>query len=501
MPCTTILAGSKATNDRSTMIARTDDGFFDVKKLIVVDPKDQPRKYKSVISHLEIDLPDDPLRYTSCPSVDPKEGIWAATGINAANVAMTATETITSNPRVLAADPLVTYQKAKNDQENDTPGGIGEEDIVVLVLPYVRTAREGVLRLASLLETYGTYESNGIAISDENEVWWLETIGGHHWMARRVPDEAVVIAPNQFGMDSFDMEDAFGDQKAHLCSADLREFIENNDLDLNQYELFDAVGDGEIDKEAFMNPRDIFGSHTDMDHIYNTPRAWFIGRYLAPYSYTWDGENADFRPESDDIPWCLIPDRKVTVEDVKYLLSSHFQGTPYDPYTSHNTGVRGKYRSIGISRTGVTTLCQIRPGLPDAIKGIEWICFGSTTFTQFLPVYANVTKIPAYLSEVTLDASTDNFYWASRIMGAMADAAYADCRQLIDRYQNAVLTEGRRLVLQYDRRMTESGDFSLTEEANEALAAMAREQTTATLTKVLAEASKHMKNGYSLADN
>ena len=42
---------------------------------------------------------------------------------------MTATETITSNPRVLGADPLV-------------KGGIGEEDIVYLVLPYVRSARE-----------------------------------------------------------------------------------------------------------------------------------------------------------------------------------------------------------------------------------------------------------------------------------------------------------------------------------------------------------------------
>ena len=36
MPCTTILVGKKASNDNTTMIARTDDGFFDEKKLIVV---------------------------------------------------------------------------------------------------------------------------------------------------------------------------------------------------------------------------------------------------------------------------------------------------------------------------------------------------------------------------------------------------------------------------------------------------------------------------------
>ena len=487
MSCTTVLVGKNASNDRSTMIARTDDGSFDVKKLIVVEPKKQPRKYKSVISHVEIELPDDPMRYTACPSVDPKNGTWAATGINAANVGMTATETITSNPRVLAADPLVEYQKAKSRREKDVPGGIGEEDIVVLVLPYIKTAREGVMRLAGLLEQYGTYESNGIAFNDADEVWWLETIGGHHWMARRVPDDACVINPNQFGMDAFDLEDAFGAQKAHLCSADLREFIAENHLDLNV-------------KGAF-NPRDIFGSHTDMDHIYNTPRAWFMGRYLTPYSHRWDGPDAEFGPESDNIPWALIPDRKLAVEDVKYMLSAHYQGTPYNPYSNQDTGKRGMYRSIGINRTGVTSLCQIRGDAPEALRGIEWICFGSTAFDAMLPVYANVERIPRYLSSVALDTSTENFYWGSRLIAALADHNYSSCIQHIERYQNAVFTKGRRLILEYDRKMVESGDYSLAAEANEKLADMAKEQTISTLNKVLLDASQHMKNGYNRADN
>ena len=487
MSCTTVLVGKNASNDRSTMISRTDDGFFDVKKLIVVEPKDQKKKYKSVISHLDIELPGDPLRYTACPSVDPKRGIWAATGINAANVGMTATETITSNPRVLAADPLVEYKKAKKRGEKDVPGGIGEEDIVVLVLPYIRCAREGVLRLASLLEQYGTYESNGIAFNDENEVWWLETIGGHHWMAQKIPDDACVINPNQFGMDAFDLEDAFGKQKAHLCSKDLREFIAENHLDLNQGGVF--------------NPRDVFGSHTDMDHIYNTPRAWFMGRYLTPRSHRWEGENAEFTPESDNIPWALVPDRKLAVEDVKYMLSAHYQGTPFNPYTSQDTGKRGMYRSIGINRTGVTSVCQIRGGVPEAIRGIEWICFGSTTFSALLPVYTNVSKMPAYLSQVTLDTSTENFYWGSRLIGALADPNYSACIQLIERYQNAVAVKGRQLILEYDRKIAESGDAALAAEANGKLCEMAKEQTISTLNKVLLSASQHMKNGYNRADN
>lgn len=487
MPCTTILVGKHATNDNSTMIARTDDGHFDVKRMTVVLPKDQPKVYTSVGGKLRIELPAHPLRYTACPNVDPKEGTWAATGINEANVGMTATETITSNPRVLAADPLVTAHKAKSRREKDVPGGIGEEDMVVLVLPYIRSAREGVLRLAALLEQYGTYESNGIAFNDENEIWWMETIGGHHWMAKRVPDDVAVVMPNQFGMDSFDFDDAFGAQKAHLCSKDLLEFIETYHLDCNQ--------------NGACNPRAIFGSHTDQDHVYNTPRAWYMGRCLTPFSHQWDGPNAEYGPESDDIPWSFVPDRKVTVEDVKAILSSNYFGTPYNPYLNQDTGARGKYRSIGINRTGVTSLCQIRPEAPDAAKGLEWICFGSTTFDALLPVYPNVSKLPAYLSSVQLEASTENFYWGSRLIGALADHSYNQCVQHIDRYQSAVMTKGRKIVLEYDRKIAETGDAKLLEEANERLAAMAKAQTDKTLTAVLHESSVTMKNGYSRADN
>mgnify|MGYP000214146363 FL=1 len=132
---------------------------------------------------------------------------------------MTATETITSNPRVLGADPLV-------------KGGIGEEDIVYLSCP-MSAPRARASGAGSLLEQYGTYEMNGIAFQDVDEVWWLETIGGHHWMARRVPDDVYVVMPNQLGLDTLDLDDALGEQKDFMCSADLRAFIDKYHLDLS----------------------------------------------------------------------------------------------------------------------------------------------------------------------------------------------------------------------------------------------------------------------------
>lgn len=90
MSCTTLLVGKNASYDGSTMIARNDDSGadgFTPKKFIVISSKEQKRKYKTVISHLEIDLPDHPMSYTAMPNAVKGKGIWAASGINEENIA------------------------------------------------------------------------------------------------------------------------------------------------------------------------------------------------------------------------------------------------------------------------------------------------------------------------------------------------------------------------------------------------------------------------------
>ena len=493
MACTTILVGKKASYDGSTMIARNDDspsGRFTPKKYVVVHPDEQPRKYISVLSHVEIDLPDNPMRYTAVPNALEGDGIWAASGVNEANVAMTATETITSNPRVLGADPLVVYQPAKDEQE-EVKGGIGEEDIVCLVLPYIRSAREGVKRLGSLLEQYGTYEMNGIAFQDAEEIWWLETIGGNHWIARKVPDDVYVIMPNQLGIDQFNLEDAFSEQKEYMCSTDLKDFIEKYHLNL----AMDGV----------LNPRDAFGSHDDSDHVYNTPRAWYMGRCLNPHTWRWDGPAPDFTPYSDNIPWCMVPEKKVTVEDVKYVLSSHFQGTSYDPYAGYGeSNMRGAYRSIGINRNDFMSLIQINDNRPDDLKAIQWLAFASNAFNVMVPFYADIETTPDYLSNTTGDVSTDNFYWSSRMIAAMADASYKKSVFHIERYQEHVLSKGHEIINRYDDMIQNEADadkhLALKHEANLAVADMLKAATSDTLGKVLYELSNEMKNAYSRSD-
>lgn len=469
MACTTILVGKDASYDGSCIIARNDDcasGQFTVKKFTVVDPKDQPRQYKSVISGVEIELPDDPMRYTACPNVDPKEGIWAACGVNAANVAMTATETITSNPRVLGADPLVEK-------------GIGEEDLVTITLPYIHSAKEGVERLGKLLETYGTYEMNGIAFADGKEIWWLETIGGHHWMACKVPDDSYVVMPNQQGIDEFD----FDNKEEYMCSNDLKQFVEDHYLDLSFTEDFD--------------PRAAFGSHDDSDHVYNTPRAWYMLKYLNPNTFDWE----TLGPRSDQLPWCFIPEKKITMEDVKYVLSAHFQGTPYDPYLGcGDRSHAGEFRSIGVNRNCVLGAMQT---YEDGRAAKEWIAFASNPFNVLVPFYTDVNAMPAYVSNTTEQVSTDNFYWSSRLIAAMADASYKQSLILIERYQNKVAAKAHALLNKYDPMLAKAKEdekTALEEKANQEMSDMVEKETADTLSKVLFQLSLIMKNSYARSD-
>ncbi|MGO3153736.1 MAG: C69 family dipeptidase [Galactobacter sp.] len=509
MGCTTILVGKDASYDGSPLVARNEDssaGNFDPKKVIVVKPEDQPTTYTSVLSHVSLELPENPLRYTAIPNALPDEGIWGCAGINAANVAMSATETLTSNPRVLGADPLVSFRAEVGEPGTDSHvpehvGGLGEEDFVSVVLPYIHSAREGVLRLGALLAEHGTYEMNGIAFSDAHEIWWLETVGGHHWIAKRVPDDHYVTMPNQLGIDSFDLNDALGEGREHLCSRDLADFIADHHLALDLAPA--EAGDDAVGHKVF-NPRLAFGSHSDSDHVYNTPRAWYMQRTLNPHAEAWDSEDG-LRPSADDIPWSRRPERKLSIEDVKDVLSSHFQGTVYDPYSSRGTdSERSRFRPIGINRHNVLAILQVRPYIPEEYRSLQWIAYASNPFNTLVPMYTNVGSVPDYLGSTGAKVSTDSLYWSSRIIAALADAHFNEIIPTIERYQQATLATGHRAVLEADAEAADvaaSAVVQVLEAANEAQAERVRAATDDLLGTVLHLASNYMRNGFRRSDN
>ena len=384
---------------------------------------------------------------------------------------MTATETTTTNSRVLGADPFV-------------PDGIGEEVIVAITLPFIHSAREGVERLGELITKYGTYESNGISFADVDEIWWFETVGGHHWLARKVPDDMVVIMPNQFGLDEFDLEDAFGAKENYMCSEDLREFIVDNHLDLNL--------------DGGFNPRYAFGSYGGYDEAYNTPRGWNMARTICPTTYNWYGEDADFTVYSEDIPWMLRPERKLTIEDMKDILTLHFQHTDYDFYATHGPeDLHGSLRAVGMNRNCVLSILQLRPYAPKNCMAIQWVAFSVNMFNAIIPLYANVSQIPEYLSNTTRRVDTDNLYWCIRLISAMADRNYLASVSDVEDYQQKVTAKGHEIIKAFDAMpAARRKDVRTRERANEEMVAFLKKETDVLLAKVLNTATDKMKSAF-----
>lgn len=467
--CTTILVGKDATIDGSTMIARSEDGGSTIipEAFIVVNPKDQPKHYKAVISGQEIDDEDllpNPLRYTSAPDASGENGIWAAAGINDATVAMTATETITTNSRIQGIDPLV------------EEGGLGEEDFVTLTLPYIHSAREGVKRLGYLVEKYGTYEMNGSAFADHDEVWYIETIGGHHWAARRIPDDAYVAAPNRLNIDFFD----FNDEENFMCSSDLLDII-------NEYHL-------NPDYQGY-NLRHIFGSSTIKDAHYNNPRAWYIHRYFDP---EWEGE-----PGDQDQPFITYAKKKISPEDIKFLESSHYQDTKYDVYSTTNTEAEKKlFRPIGINRNFETHILQIRNDVEEGIAGVQWLAFGPNTFNCFVPFYTNVTTTPASF-QTGPDFDLTKIFWLNKLNAQLGDTNYKVYSALEQAFEEKTMAKLRQIENETDRAVKGLTGRDLQEkleEANQKMADLTYKQTAALTGEMVKDGHSLMKLKYDLLD-
>ncbi|MEH7354811.1 C69 family dipeptidase [Neobacillus drentensis] len=460
--CTTILVGKKASIDGSTLIARNEDGSESLypQKFIVINPEDQPKVFHSVVSGVEIPLPDNPLRYTSTPDADDAYGIWAGAGINSINVAMTATETITTNARILGIDPL-------------EKSGIGEADILTIVLPYIHSAKDGVIRLGKLLEKYGAYEPNGVAFADSDEIWYLETIGGHHWAAIRIPDDAYVIAPNRFNIDHFDF-----DSTETLYSDDLPELIEKFHLNPN----FDGV-----------NLRHIFGSATIKDTRYNNPRAWYVQKHFNP--------EIEKSPTDHDLPFICHANRKISVEDFKWALSSHFQNTQFDPYGNGNETEKNLYRPIGINRNLETHILQIRNDVPTEIVGVHWLAFGPNTFNSVIPFYANVSNTPACYRNTTETFDPNTIYWLSRTMALIGDANYDLYSDLEASFEQNTVAACRAIQIKADQEATNRKDvLAYLEAINEQMAEISLKNAKKLLGDMVDLGTTQMKLRYSLND-
>lgn len=397
--CTTIIVGKDATKDGSIIIARNEDGdsASDAIHFLYHQPRAKGYLYQSVQENkFSYQMPDNLMGYSAAPDWatrnTPSGGTFEEIGFNDAGVGISATETIFSNDKMLKVDPYL--------DESRVTGGITEEAIPTIILPQVKSAREGVMLLGHIIETRGAGEGFGVAFVDSKEAWYLENAGGHQWLAVRVPDDSYFVSANQSRLGEVDLKDT----KNYLSSPNLIVFAK-------EHGLYDPKTDGKF------NFHKVYGKNdTTNPSIYNNDRYYNYERVITLQGkYT---KSTLKHPVTDgDFPVFLKPDHKLTVADVESGLENYYQGTPNDPYTTKNP--EEKYRPISVMRAQQSHILQTRENLPRPIANVIYLELGMTALGIYVPFYQGAT-IPDYYQLATDKADDNSAFWKFRKLQTLA---------------------------------------------------------------------------------
>ena len=411
--CTTVIVGKQMTADGSMMVARSEDwnAMYAKNLEIYTDTDNGPESFVARDSPFQCDLPKKALGYTAMPTFD-LPGHWGSAGFNTAGVGMSATESIFSSEKALAADPLVA-------------SGVAENSVFNIVLPYIRTAREGVERLGKLIEQFGVAEGFGVGFLDNQEIWYLETASGHRWLACRMPEDQYFVTGNQSRFRKYDPKD----KANYMASADLIDFA-------IQHKLYDPAS-GEFDFHlAYI--RDVA-----LDTTYNYPRVWGLQGILSP-----DIKNDVTK---NTFPVFAKAQKPITLDDMRRVFRFHYNGTEHDPYLHSNP--KEKYRPVSIFRTTQTHILHVRPELPQPIGCVDYYAMGMADLGVFVPLYQGITSYPKAYLLGTDRSSVESAYWKMRkvmTLGMVNYNAYAPViQETYAKFEAEITQRQKEMEVQY----------------------------------------------------
>lgn len=317
----------------------------------------------------------------------------------------------------------------------DTTGLIDYGSLMYLGLQRAKTAREAIDVMTSLVAQYG-YNSEGetFTICDPNEAWIMEMIGkgpgrtGAVWVAIRIPDDAICAHANQSRITTFDQKD----KKNVLYSKDVIKFAREKGF-------FDGK-----DKDFSFN--DAYAYPDFSGRRYCEARVWSffnhfsndMDRYL-PYAM---GKVKEAEP----MPLWIIPNKKVSLQDIQDCMRDHYEGTPFSldsdigggiwqmPYrpTPLSFKVDGKEyfneRPTSTQQTGFSYIAQLRGWLPRQIGGILWFGNDDGNMVAYTPVYCSAIRQPECYNTPGADAVTfsdKNAFWVCNWVSNMVYPRYS----------------------------------------------------------------------------
>ena len=342
----------------------------------------------------------------------------------------------------------------------DSTGVIDYGSLIYISLQRSKTAREAIQTMTTLAEQYG-YCSEGetFTICDPEEAWILEMQGCGPdrsvskervvWVARRIPDEAICGHANQSRIGVFPLKDKENVlySKNVIKYARKMGWFSGKDEDFsfkNAYAFPDFSGRRICDARVWS-----FFNH----HVKG------MDRYL-PWAL---GKDKD----AEDMPLWVIPDKKVSVQDIMNDMRDHYEGTPmaidstdigggiwqmpYRPTPLYYKVDGKKYfneRPTSTQQTAWTYVSQMRSWMPREVGGCFWFGNDDGNMVAYTPIYCSMTEQPECYNTPGADEVTfsmKNAYWVENWVSNMVYPRYSmlfpSLKVVRDSLQNAYFAQ------------------------------------------------------------
>ena len=397
--CCGFIIGRQLTKDGTTLFGRTEDypyypnGGKHNKNYVVVDAKNYKEgdqledesngfTYPHAASEMKYTATYDSARG------DGSNGAFGEHGFNEAGVSMTSTVTAIPNKKVLKTDPL-------------TEKGIPEAAMLDVVLPRVKSAREGVEFLAKVIEEKGSAEGNVVVFADQKETWYMEILSGHQYVAVKVPEDKYAVFANTYYLGHVDLND----KENVIASKDVEKVAKES-------------GNYKTDKDGNFHIAKSYGPEKYAEG--DRSRTYAGITLLDPDSKVTyeDDEYELFRSPTD-------PNKKYTLEDAFALQRNRFEHlngrfVPDDQIGvkkqgddgSNDTVRKDQYKyALGNENVIDAHVYQINPNLPKTFGGTVWLGMGPSRNTPYVPFYGNVKDTYKAFKPQTATYDPNSWYW------------------------------------------------------------------------------------------
>ena len=397
--CCGFIIGRQLTKDGTTLFGRTEDypyypnGGKHNKNYVVVGAKNYKEgdQLEDESNGFTYPHATSEMKYTATYDSargDGSNGAFGEHGFNEAGVSMTSTVTAIPNKKVLKTDPL-------------TENGIPEAAMLDVVLPRVKSAREGVEFLAKVIEEKGSAEGNVVVFADQNETWYMEILSGHQYVAVKVPEDKYAVFANTYYLGHVDLND----KENVIASKDVEKVAKES-------------GNYKTDKDGNFH---IAKSYGPEKYAEGDRSRTYAGITLldpnAKVTYE-DDEYELFRTPTD-------PNKKYTLEDAFAFLRNRFEHligrfVPDDQIGvkkqgddgSNDTVRKDQYKyALGNENVIDAHVYQINPNLPKTFGGTVWLGMGPSRNTPYVPFYGNVKDTYKAFKPQTATYDPNSWYW------------------------------------------------------------------------------------------